>query len=191
MNEDLKVCGIYGIFDTLTGECLYVGQSKNAYERCKTHLKRLRSGRHLERFSEWFMSIGKDETRLRFELLESCNDTDDEKNRVEIKWFKILHPKFYGNAPSMNNRWGHSQETRAKISRRTYEAKQKGKHVTCAVYFYTCKMCKKFFASSVKRVILIKHSVPENALTLTASPSKWILLTTKRSKTCMSLVSLR
>lgn len=151
MNEDLKVCGIYGIFDTLTGECLYVGQSKNVYERCKTHLKRLRSGRHLERFSEWFMIIGKDETRLRFELLESCNDTDDEKNRVEIKWFKILHPKFYGNAPSMNNRWGHSQETRAKISRRTYEAKQKGKHVTCAVYFYTCKMCSKFFASSVKK----------------------------------------
>ena len=34
-------------------------------------------------------------------------------------------------------------------------------------------------------------SVQSHALTLTASPSKWILLITIRSRTCMSLVSLR
>lgn len=47
MNEDLKVCGIYSIFDALTGECLYVGQSKNIHERRQSHFKRLRGERHL------------------------------------------------------------------------------------------------------------------------------------------------
>lgn len=116
MNEDLKVCGIYGIFDTLTEECLYVGQSKNIYERRRSHFKRLRGERHLKSFTEWFVSIGKDESRLDLRVLCRCLDNDDIKNKLEIFWFNELHPRFYGAVPSVNNRWSHSKETKRKIS---------------------------------------------------------------------------
>lgn len=151
MNEDLKVCGIYGIFDILTGECLYVGQSKNIYERRQSHFKRLRGERHLKPFTEWFVSIGKDESRLDLRVLCRCLDNDDIKNKLEIFWFNELHPRFYGAVPSINNRWSHSEETRKKIARRTCESERLGKHYTCAVYYYTCKMCDKFFASSRRK----------------------------------------
>lgn len=151
MNEDLKVCGIYGIFDTLTGECLYVGQSKNIYERRRSHFKRLRGERHLKSFTEWFVNIGKDESRLDLRVLCRCLDNDDIKNKLEIFWFNELHPRFYGAVPSINNRWSHSEETRKKIARRTCESERLGKHYTCAVYYYTCVVCNKFFSSSRRK----------------------------------------
>lgn len=151
MNEDLKVCGIYGIFDTLTEECLYVGQSKNIHERRQSHFKRLRGERHLKPFTEWFVSIGKDESRLDLRVLCRCFDNDDIKNKLEIFWFNELHPRFYGAVPSVNNRWSHSEETRKKIARRTFESERLGKHYTCAVYYYACKMCDKFFTSSRRK----------------------------------------
>jgi GIY-YIG catalytic domain protein len=147
MNKDLKVCGIYGIFDTLTGECLYVGQSKNIHERRQSHFKRLRGERYLKSFTEWFVSIGKDESRLDLRVLCRCLDNDDVKNKLEIFWFNELHPRFYGAVPSINNRWSHSEETRKKIGVRTYESERCGKHYTCAVYYYTCVVCNKFFSS--------------------------------------------
>lgn len=116
MNEDLKVCGVYGIFDTLTEECLYVGQSKNIYERRRSHFKRLRGERHLKSFTEWFISIKKDESRLDLRVLCRCLDNDDIKNKLEIFWFNELRPRFYGAVPSINNRWSHSKETKKKIS---------------------------------------------------------------------------
>ena len=151
MNEDLKVCGIYGIFDTLTEECLYVGQSKNIPERRQSHFKRLRGERHLKPFTEWFVSIGKDESRLDLRVLCRCFDNDDIKNKLEIFWFNELHPRFYGAVPSVNNRWSHSEETRKKIGIRTYESERCGKHYTCAVYYYTCVECGKFFISSRRK----------------------------------------
>lgn len=151
MNEDLKVCGIYGIFDTLTGECLYVGQSKNIYERKMSHFRRLRGERHLKPFTKWFVSIEKDESRLDLRVLCRCLDNDDIKNKLEIFWFNELHPRFYGAVPSVNNRWSHSEETRKKIARRTCESERLGKHYTCAVYYYTCIMCEKFFILSKKK----------------------------------------
>lgn len=190
MNEDLKVCGIYGIFDILTGECLYVGQSKNIYERRQSHFKRLRGERHLKPFTEWFVSIGKDESRLDLRVLCRCLDNDDIKNKLEIFWFNELHPRFYGAVPSINNRWSHSEETRKKIARRTCESERLGKHYTCAVYYYTCKMCDKFLPLQ-EGSLESTSSVQSHAPTLTASPSKCTLLTTVRSKTCMNLVSLR
>lgn len=116
MNEDLKVCGIYGIFDTLTGECLYVGQSQNIYERKMSHFRRLRGERHLKSFTKWFVTIGKDESRLDLRVLCRCLNNDDIKNKLEIFWFNELHPRFYGAVPSINNRWSHSKETKKKIS---------------------------------------------------------------------------
>ena len=141
MNEDLKVCGIYGIFDTLTGECLYVGQSKNIYERRQSHFKRLRGERHLKPFTEWFVSIGKDESRLDLRVLCRCFDNDNIKNKLEIFWFNELHPRFYGAVPSVNNRWSHSEETRKKI----------GKSLLCEPHVYKCEMCGTLFKSHKKR----------------------------------------
>ena len=141
MNEDLKVCGIYGIFDTLTEECLYVGQSKNIYERRRSHFKRLRGERHLKSFTEWFVSIGKDESRLDLRVLCRCLDNDDIKNKLEIFWFNELHSRFYGAVPSINNRWSHSEETRKKIKGSLY----------CGPYKYMCQMCGIDFESQRKR----------------------------------------
>ena len=141
MNKDLKVCGIYGIFDTLTRECLYVGQSKNIHERRQSHFKRLRGERHLKPFTEWFVSIGKDESRLDLRVLCRCFDNDDIKNKLEIFWFNELHPRFYGAVPSVNNRWSHSKETKKKIS----------DSLQCEPHLYRCEMCGTRFESHRKR----------------------------------------
>lgn len=109
--------GIYSISDSETGEILYVGQSSNIEERWKHHLKRLRADKHLKNFSEWFTSKEKDETSLKFEILEECDNSDECKNLLEIKWFTKLSPRFYGTIPSENNKWGHSTETRESISK--------------------------------------------------------------------------
>lgn len=159
MNEDLKVCGIYGIFDTLTEECLYVGQSKNIYERKMSHFRRLRGERHLKSFTEWFVSIGKDESRLDLRVLCRCLDNDDIKNKLEIFWFNELHPRFYGAVPSVNNRWSHSEETRKKIGESLagrflasdYSLFNKQGVISCKIYFYTCEMCNMVFSSKQKR----------------------------------------
>lgn len=159
MNEDLKVCGIYGIFDTLTGECLYVGQSKNIYERKMSHFRRLRGERHLKSFTEWFVNIGKDESRLDIRILSRCLDNDDIKNKLEIFWFNELHPRFYGAIPSVNNRWSHSEETRKKIGKSLTERFltsgcsifNKQGAISCKIYFYTCEMCDMFFSSKKER----------------------------------------
>lgn len=159
MNEDLKVCGIYGIFDTLTGECLYVGQSQNIYERKMSHFRRLRGERHLKSFTKWFVTIGKDESRLDLRVLCRCLNNDDIKNKLEIFWFNELHPKFYGAVPSVNNRWSHSEETRKKIGKSLAERfvdlgcppSNNPSVISCKCYFYTCEMCNTVFSSKQKR----------------------------------------
>ena len=159
MNEDLKVCGVYGIFDTLTGECLYVGQSKNIYERKMSHFRRLRGERHLKSFTKWFVSIDKDESRLNLKVLSRCFNNDDIKNKLEIFWFNELHPKFYGAVPSVNNRWSHSEETRKKIGKSLAERfvdlgcppSNNPSVISCKCYFYTCEMCNTVFSSKQKR----------------------------------------
>ena len=190
MNEDLKVCGIYGIFDTLTGEYLYVGQSKNIYERKMSNFRRLRGERHLKPFTEWFVSIGKDESRLDLRVLCRCLDNDDIKNKLEIFWFNELHPRFYGAIPSVNNRWSHSEETRKRLLEEHVSLRDLGNIIRVQCTTIHVKCATSFFFSQ-KRSLESASSVQSHALTLTTSTSKWTPLITTRSKTCTSLVSLR
>ena len=115
--------GIYGIFDSETDECLYVGMSKNIEERWRHHLKELRSKRHKRKdFVEWFHENGATAELLDFRILEECEKNDAALNLCEIKWFNKLLPKYYGKKPSENERWEQSEAARAKSSA-TYKEK--------------------------------------------------------------------
>lgn len=118
-----------------------MGQSKNMHERRISHLKRLRGERHLKSFSEWFVTVGKNEERIEFRVLCRCVNDDTLKNKLEIFWFNELHPRFYGSIPSINNKWSHSKETRKKIS----------DSLQCEPHRYKCEMCGARFESHRKR----------------------------------------
>lgn len=135
--------GIYSISDSETGEVLYVGQSSNIEERWKHHLKRLRGSRHLDSFSKWFKNREGNESCVEFHILEECENIDSIKNQLEIKWFNILKPKFYGAVPSENRTWTHSRETRMKIS----DSSRK----VFRVYIMKCKNCGKYFSKNRER----------------------------------------
>ena len=77
-----KVCGIYGIQNTLTGKW-YVGQSTNVYNRMSFHFSELRRGIHFSRQMQAdFDKYGPD--AFRKELLEVCEQ--DQLNEIEQKW---------------------------------------------------------------------------------------------------------
>lgn len=106
--------GVYAFFDQ-EGSCLYVGQSSNIEERYKQHMKQLRGGYHKRtEFNEWFESS--EERMLVFKVLKECSNETDTKNYLEIEYFNQLNPRFYGQIPSMNNKFSHSEETRKRIS---------------------------------------------------------------------------
>lgn len=111
------VAGVYGIFDQITNECLYIGQSKNIEVRWQGHIKSLERQTHKRKdFIDWFIKHDEDLKYLRFELLEICENEDKIKNKLEIKYFNKYHPLFYGKQPSLNEKWEHSDETKKKIS---------------------------------------------------------------------------
>lgn len=106
--------GIYGIF--YMGECLYVGQSSDIEKRVRIHKNKLAKGTHIRKeFSLWFSENVKSTSLLDFVTLEECEDSDYTKNLLEIKWFDIHSPKFYGSEPTVNGKWKHSEETKSKI----------------------------------------------------------------------------
>lgn len=109
--------GIYGIFDSKTDECLYVGMSKNIEQRWKSHIKLLRSKKHPRKdFVEWFHTNGAQKELLDFRLLEECENNETVLNSLEIKWFNELLPKYFGKKPSLNERWVRSEESKKKVS---------------------------------------------------------------------------
>lgn len=106
--------GIYGIFHL--GECLYVGQSADIEKRVRIHKNKLAKGTHTRKeFSLWFSENVKNTSLLDFVILEECEDSDYAKNLLEIKWFDIHSPKFFGREPTANGKWKHSEETKSKI----------------------------------------------------------------------------
>jgi group I intron endonuclease len=111
-------CGIYAIFDSYNGACLYVGQSKDIQERWKAHLKGLKSGNHNRKeFIKWFNRHGGDPHALRFQILEQCENSNRIKDFLEMKWFVTLKPLFYGQIPnSLTRTWSQSSKTRQKTS---------------------------------------------------------------------------
>lgn len=107
--------GVYGIYDTNTEKCLYVGQSINIENRFKEHVKKLKNKSHRNKdFVLWYELNGYSSMRL--DILEECINNDYVKNKTEIKWFNMLNPLFFGKKPSVNEKWKMSEETKGKIS---------------------------------------------------------------------------
>lgn len=97
------ITGIYGIFNSLNNECLYIGQSKDIKSRWSKHLSNLRNDKALPSFQDWFISdLNSDYEKLDFKILETCDNCTETKNALEIIWFEKLSPKFYGVKPTMS-----------------------------------------------------------------------------------------
>lgn len=129
--------GIYGIFDSETDECLYVGMSSISVEkRFKQHLKNLRNGNHPRKdFVEWFQVNGSNPLLLNFKILEECENNETVLNTLEIKWFNELKPKYFGKQPSLNEVWERSEESKKKVSeslRKYAESKPKKLKSICS-----------------------------------------------------------
>lgn len=121
MGLDWNMIGIYGLFDTESGECLYVGQSSDIEYRVKRHMWNLKSYTHLDSFTAWFKSTGSDLSRLEHRILDECENIDSVKNELEMKWFHNLGPRFYGKVPSVKESWEMSEETRDRIAKSVSE----------------------------------------------------------------------
>lgn len=136
-------CGIYGLFDAETDECLYVGLSRDIEARWRTHLTKLKNGSHLRTdFVVWFRLHKNDPSSIRWVVLEECSKKDLNKN--ELKWFLDLKPKFFSHRPSLKNKNEHSEETRKKISQSINEYNQKRKENLPFIDFL-CEICSKTF----------------------------------------------
>lgn len=141
--------GIYGIFDSKTDECLYVGLSKNIEQRWISHLKELKSKCHKRQdFVEWYHSNGAVKELLSFKILEECEMDEKLLNSAEIKWFNKLLPKYYGKRPSISEKWKHSEETINKI--KASRAKQKMPKDGRILRNLICQNCEEVFHSKVK-----------------------------------------
>lgn len=118
----IMTVGIYSIFSVETGECLYVGMSSVSIEkRFKQHLKKLRNKSHPRiDFVEWYHNNGSDPKNIDFRILEECKNDSKILNTLEIKWFNLLSPKYFGKKPSLNEKWEHSEETKEKIRKSNY-----------------------------------------------------------------------
>lgn len=139
-------CGIYSISDQ-SGNCLYVGLSRDIESRWRSHIKELKGRRHPQtKFSDWFHGNGGTES-LVFKVVEECNlsATDVELNSTEIKWFYALEPYFYGKVPSTREQWGPSQETKDRV-RETLRALSRSR----GVYKISDCPCGISFETSVK-----------------------------------------
>ncbi|AJA49548.1 endonuclease [Clostridium pasteurianum DSM 525 = ATCC 6013] len=82
------VIGVYGIYNKITGECIYVG-SGGLRNRESTHLGLLRHGNHKNKLlQKIYDEIG--ENNLEDKILEYCDDAN--KKEVETKYYKSLNP---------------------------------------------------------------------------------------------------
>lgn len=106
--------GIYAIY-SIDNACLYVGQSSNLEGRFKKHLALLRNGRHSRKdFATWYNDS--EDNSLDFRIMCHCKDDSEIKNRLEIFYFNMLQPRFYGKLPSTKDSFKHSNIARDNIS---------------------------------------------------------------------------
>lgn len=110
--------GIYGIFDSYNGDCLYIGQSGNIEYRWKQHIRNLNNGKHKRRdFTKWFINHAKDTHAMEFRILRVCKNSEEEKNFYESQYFFIMKPRFYGKVPSEKDSFQPTAKTRMAISK--------------------------------------------------------------------------
>jgi hypothetical protein len=109
--------GIYGIYDSYNGDCLYIGQSGNIEYRWKQHIRNLNNGKHKRKdFIRWFVNHANDPHAMEFKILRVCKNSEEEKNFYEAQWFFIMKPRFYGKLPSKKDSFRPTYKTRIAIS---------------------------------------------------------------------------
>lgn len=87
-----KICGIYGIQNTVTDEW-YVGQSANILKRRGTHIRNLLANKHENKhLQRSFNKYGKE--NFCFQILEHCSI--EELNDCETKWIMEKDSKCHG-----------------------------------------------------------------------------------------------
>ena len=89
----LNICGIYQILSLATGK-RYIGSSKNASQRWRSHLKDLKLNRHHSmRLQEEYNIYGID--NFRFNILEFCQPQEKlEKEKLWMTHFTSTEPDF-------------------------------------------------------------------------------------------------
>ena len=88
--------GVYKIFDEVTGEVLYVGESIRPMRRYGEHLYTRKDIKKAYDHSiiGGMISEGKiDRTNLKFEIIEYIDDNDKRKDR-EVYWINELNPTY-------------------------------------------------------------------------------------------------
>lgn len=144
------ICGVYGIFNTHSNECLYVGQSKDISSRWRRHISDLQINNHrCKLFNEWFNANTSVESLLTFKVLEECIDDDLVKNICEIKWFNELSPLFFGKVPSTKDKWAHSDITKEKIRIAATKPMHKKNCLNCDSIFEFKRPLSKTFCSNL------------------------------------------
>lgn len=142
--------GIYGIFDSITDECLYVGLSKTIEDRWKAHIRALQNGRHRQsQFTNWFREKNNEIDSLSFRILEECESSDKVLNQLEFNWTKILYPKFAGKIPSENEKWTHTEDTKKRIAAGVSIAR-KANNTASARGEICCENCSEKFRGHLK-----------------------------------------
>lgn len=124
----MKKIGIYMIINKVNNK-KYIGSSRNLTQRRRSHLYKLRHGKHENNhLQNAFNKYG--EENFKFDIIEECSIEDLAKKENEnIKeWKTLLRDKGYNISPKTGNKEV-SQETRNKLSilakNRTTEHKKK------------------------------------------------------------------
>lgn len=137
--------GIYGIFDSITDECLYVGLSTDIHGRWKNHRNTLKNGSHRSDFVEWFNNHDRDLQSMNFKILEECENKESTLNSLEAKWYRIMRPLFAGKVPSNNETWKHSNDAKNNISKAIIAY-----HIAKGVYEEIQCPCENTFSARIK-----------------------------------------
>ena len=103
----MKKIGIYMITNKVSNK-KYIGSSRNIEQRKRTHLHKLRHGKHENaHLQNAFNKYG--EENFEFSILEEClkeNLAQKEKKNIE-EWETLCRDKGYNICPNINNKWFH------------------------------------------------------------------------------------
>lgn len=112
----MKKSGIYGIFESSSNRCLYIGQSINIHKRIISHRNAILNSYHPQKGLLKYANEERNELKgIEFTILCECEESDLFK--MEKYYFEKMSPKFFGQVPSENKKINPTKGTREKLSR--------------------------------------------------------------------------